>query len=186
MNELNPWYVTGLVDGEGCFSFCLNTENKKRKGGFISKYTYWVTTFSINLRMDEIATLNRVKEFFGCGSSGVTKSTKLNAGKFSGTAYFHVKSRVDLVTKIIPHFEKFPLQANKYMSYSYWKEAVTILHNADMQRKTRFSSQNITTEQNTHLLEIKQKIADSQSEGHRTISMRTVLSKKLGKEIDRY
>jgi len=181
--KINPWYVTGLTDGEGCFSLALNTENRKRKrNNTISSYTYWVTAFHINLRIDDFEILDRLKEYFNCGSATSFTSLIQKQKGVLGTASFHVKGRKDLTQKVIPHFDKYPLQAKKRQNYELWKEAVTILFNADQRRTSVFSSHIITVGEENRLRTIKRALAETQTGGHKRIAM-GALTKKPGKIV---
>ena len=179
-NIIDPWYITGFTDGEGCFSLFLNSENRKRKNGTISEYTYWITVFRVQLREDDFEVLQKFKEYFECGSLGKYKSTKVNQ---AGSATFHVKSRIDLINHIVPHFDQFQLQAKKSISYNLWREAVQILRNSDLRRKNKFSQQDLTTEENNRLLQIKTTMANSQSPGHKYIALNSVERKSRGKKV---
>lgn len=54
---LNPFFVTGFTDGEGCFSINL-TKNKKYKTGFnVALF------FSIGLHKKDKALLEQIKNF---------------------------------------------------------------------------------------------------------------------------
>jgi len=184
--KLDPWYVTGLVDGEGCFSLALNTENRKRKNGTISSYTYWVTAwvtaFHVSLRADDSEIIFKLKEFFGCGSAKVFISPSERKRNGMGTAALHIASRKDLLSKIIPHFDEYRLQAKKYAIYRLWCEAVFILVKSDSRRPTKFSRQQITSGEELRLREIKEFMAYAQTAGHRRIALEA-LDKKTGKII---
>jgi len=182
ISDINPWYVTGLVDGEGCFSLALNTENRKRKKGTISSYTYWVTIFRVSLREDDYKIIDKLRAYFNCGSSNTYRSSSHKLKAVPGITAFHVKSRKDLISKIIPHFDKYPLQAKKRATYKIWREAVIILFNADKKRPNVFSRQILTMEEESRLRSIKQAIAEPQTGGHRRIAMKA-LEKKSGKIV---
>ncbi len=177
--KLNPWYVSGLIDGEGCFSLFLNTENTLRKSGSISQYTYWITVFKVSIRADDAPILIKLKEYFNCGTVNIIN----DANKIYGTAYFTIRSRKDIISKVVPHFDNFPLQAKKRSSYIAWKKAVLILNSRDMARKTPFEKQGISIYENKVLIAIKEQMANQQVGGQKLRSLNSVINKKYGKVI---
>ncbi len=145
-DKLDPWYVTGLIDGEGCFCLTINTENKKRKG-FVSTYRYWIADFSIHMRQDEKPILEAVQRFFNSGKVNVV-------GKYH-IVHFNIRDRLDIISKLIPHFEKFPLQAKKQKDFVLWKEGILILEAAKSRKKTLFDGQLLTELEQNRLHEIR-------------------------------
>lgn len=144
--RLDPWYVTGLVDGEGCFCLTINTENKRRKSSVVT-YRYWIADFSIHMRQDEQPILKAVQRFFNAG--------KVNSvGKYR-VVHFSIRDRHDIISKLISHFEKFPLRAKKQKDFNLWKEAVLILELAKSRKKTLFDGQKLTSDEENRLLEIR-------------------------------
>lgn len=181
--HIAPWYVTGFVDGEGCFSLFLNTERKKRKNGQISVYTYWVTVFTINLRDDDYEILEKIQAYFDCGT--VHKSNISTKSSTNGNVQLLIKSRIDLVNKVIKHFDKYRLQAKKQNAYILWKKAVLILAEADKRRLNKFSKQALTEQENKSLLEIKRLLANMQRGKQREKALNTIFNKSLGKRVEK-
>ncbi len=147
---LDPWYVTGLIDGEGCFCLIVNTENKKRKHS-ISTYRYWVVDFSLHMREDDRPILEKVQKFFQAG--------RLNAIVKHGAVHFNIRDRMDIITKLIPHFEKYPLQAKKQKDFLLWKEAVLILEQSKTRKKSLFDGQHLSQPEEERLYSIKDLLA---------------------------
>ncbi len=110
---LNPYYVTGFVDGEGCF--CVSFSPKK------SFKTGWEVrpSFSISQNKKSRDILFKIKNFFGCGE--VRPSRKDNTYKYE------VRSLEDLAERIIPHFEKYPLQTSKKKDYVAFKKVILLM-----------------------------------------------------------
>ncbi len=151
--NLSPWYVTGLTDGEGCFCLIVNTENKKRENS-VSTYRYWVVDFSLHMRDDERPILEKVQKFFEAGRLNGVSSNGNNA------VHFNIRSREDVLTKLIPHFEKFPLQAKKQRDFLLWKEAVAILELAKKRKKTLFDGQLLTNQEEIRLYKIRDLLSE--------------------------
>jgi len=102
-------YISGFVDGEGCFNITL----RKDKG----KYFYWKANFVIEIRKDDRLLLSAIKEFFRAG-------TLCQAGE---CARYQVSDTQILLDKIIPFFEKNSLIGKKKNDFILWKEAVEII-----------------------------------------------------------
>ena len=58
---LDPWYVTGLTDGEGCFCVSLAIRAKLRTGLEVRP------SFSLSLNEKDLGLLEGLQAFFGCG-----------------------------------------------------------------------------------------------------------------------
>jgi len=93
LSKLNPNWITGFSDAEGCFTVSLIQNHKFKVGWKVQ------TKFQIGLHTKDLAILLLIKSFFGVGT--ITKQGK------SGVMY-RVTSLQDL-SKIIDHFNKYPL-----------------------------------------------------------------------------
>lgn len=92
-------YLTGYVDGEGCFCVTFNKSKRHKLGWEIRP------SFSVSQNNDRSEVIKICKEYFGCGSIRRDRSDK--------TVKFETRSVKDLVEKIIPHFKKCPLISGK-------------------------------------------------------------------------
>ena len=112
-SSLDPWFVTGLVEAEGCFLL-----------GFFKndKYKIWYQIqciFKITLHKKDYDLLCQVQNFFGLGK--ITKHGET-------TLQYTVKSLKDL-DRIISHFDKYPLLSQKWADYKLFKDAISLLRN---------------------------------------------------------
>ena len=98
-----PSYLSGFVDGEGCFCVTFN-KSKRHKFGWDIRPSF---SASQNATRAEVLTL--MKKYFGCGYIRPDRSDK--------TLKYEVRSVQELVSKIIPHFEKFPLLSSKQKDF---------------------------------------------------------------------
>ena len=90
--KLNPYWVTGFVDAEGCFSIIIRErENSKMR---------WIVgpVFQISLHYRDKDLLERIECYFGVGSI-----TKQGENMFQ----YRVSSINDLKV-ILNHFDKYP------------------------------------------------------------------------------
>ena len=115
IRKLHPQYVSGFIDGEGCFWVSIYREETMKNKIFCR------AEFSIELRADDREILERIKETLGCG-----KIYDCNYERYGW--YPHVKykvSRLDEISEIlIPFLEKCPLQAKKAEVFQYFKKII--------------------------------------------------------------
>ena len=111
---LDPWYVTGLVEGEGCFhvSFSLR---KKLKVGIETR-----PSFSISLNRRDLMLLQGVHQYFGCGAIRYSRSDR--------TYKYESRSVADLVNKILLHFDKYALRGSKSNDYRRFASICRSVH----------------------------------------------------------
>lgn len=114
-SKINPWFITGFADAEGCFSIRVRKTTKTRVGWHVE------CVFSICLHMRDLPLLEEIQSYFG----GVGRISK---GK--NCAYF-VSSINDLTTVIIPHFVKYPLITKKQGDFLLFKSIVDMINNKE-------------------------------------------------------
>ena len=164
---LNPWFITGFTDGEGCFALYVRKDTQKRKTT-TSTYYRWQVDFAITLRGDDIKTLEEIRDYFGCGVvSQSIKSDSIGKHKF-GQCGYHVVVPNDLANKVIPHFEKFPLQSKKKVDFEYWKKAVQIIKIAKERKKSLFDKVLYTQSENGELISVLNNLKNRLTGGHIT------------------
>ncbi|MFH0750043.1 MAG: LAGLIDADG family homing endonuclease [Candidatus Gottesmanbacteria bacterium] len=131
---LEPWMVTGFTDGEGCFALYVRKDTQKRTG-YSSVYYRWQVDFCYNLRGDDMSILQEIRDYFACGVCSLShaKNEKHNYGQ----AQFHCVVAGDLIEKVIPHFERYPLQSKKKSDFNLWKRAVEIVHTVKERKKDK-------------------------------------------------
>jgi hypothetical protein len=113
-NGVDPFYITGFTDAEGCFHLDMsNTRSKNWSAAAV---------FQINLHIADIDMLYKIQAFFG-GIGSVTVS--------GHTARYRVSKIKDILSVIIPHFEKYPLQSAKSIDFQIWKESAVLINNKE-------------------------------------------------------
>lgn len=99
MSNLNPFWITGFVDGEGCF--CISFTKRKK-----CKFHLEIRpSFSLSQHYTNFLTLQKFRDFFDCGSIRFSKKDR--------TYKYEVRNLDNLVKYIIPHFHRYPLQTSK-------------------------------------------------------------------------
>jgi hypothetical protein len=77
--------------------------------------------FKITQRDHSLGILYEIQKFFGCGRINIDNSK-------TATMKFVVTNNNDLLYKIIPHFEKYPLKTSKFLNYLDFKRAVVLMN----------------------------------------------------------
>lgn len=112
--EINPWYITGLTEGEGCFHISFSYR-KKLKVGIETR-----PSFSISLNRRDLMLLQGVHQYFGCGAIRFSKSDR--------TYKYESRSVGDLVKVIIPHFERYALRGSKRKDFQLFANICRSVH----------------------------------------------------------
>lgn len=109
--SLNPNWVTGFVDGEGCF--LINIFLRKA----IQKWEIR-PCFQIRLHSRDLDVLKQIKSFFkGVGNIYIYESEIV----------YKVQKREDLINVIIPHFDKYSLLTEKQNDFTIFKNILTMV-----------------------------------------------------------
>ena len=118
IKNLPPDYISGLIDGEGCFALKFRRDVRhKRKNKPI--YFYWDIEFAILLKATDREILEAIQKTFNCGSISQSKREHVR---------YSISNMDDLKEKLVPFLEKYPLRANKRFDFNLWKKALTLLH----------------------------------------------------------
>jgi len=95
--QVNPGWIAGFVDGEGCFTVDITQRSK-----IAHKITIGLC-FSISQHKNSAHTLYALKQYFQCGNIVADKNNLI----------FRVKKFDDLRRFILPYFAKYPLITQK-------------------------------------------------------------------------
>ena len=106
-------YISGFSDGEGCFSVSFSKRDKFLIG--------WETkpSFCVAQNHDRAEVLFLMQKMFGCGF--MRKDAK------DRTLKYEVRSLSDLLTKVIPHFEQYPLLSGKANDFKLFKRVCFLM-----------------------------------------------------------
>ena len=92
-------YVSGFADGEGCFCVSFQPSLRHRFGWEVRP------SFSVSQNADRAELLYELKAVWNCGSIRPDRSDK--------TLKFEIRNVADLVHRVVPHFEQYPLRSSK-------------------------------------------------------------------------
>jgi hypothetical protein len=117
---LTPDYVSGFVDGEGCFNVSIRPHPTVRYG---SRCVIG-HVFQVYQHYDDLELLEKLRDFFGCGH--ITSK-----GPGSSVMTYAVSGREDLRTRVIPFFERHPLNSRKHHDFLKFREIVLAMHHKE-------------------------------------------------------
>ena len=118
--RLDPWWIVGFVDGEGCFSISI-FKNTTSKSGYQVFPEFVVTQGAKSLTV-----LENLQMFFGCGKLYENRRTDNHR---ESLYRYCVRSIGDIQKKIIPFFETYPLQTAKQQDFFVFCEVVNLIKN---------------------------------------------------------
>ena len=110
--KLDPNFVTGLTEAEGCFSIVKSRDTRAKFGMTVS------LRFKITMLINETVLLKKVHDFFGVGTISINEKY--------GTVDYLVRDKISL--KVIKdHFIKYPLRGSKHLDFIDFKQALELI-----------------------------------------------------------
>ena len=110
-SKLNPWFITGFTDAEGCFSISIQPSVKMKTNWRVKP------VFLIKLHVKDLLILENIKNTLGVGTIRKTGNNSVT---------YTVESFIDLLV-IIDHFEKYPLISCKVSDFLLFKQCFEII-----------------------------------------------------------
>ena len=114
---MDPWFVTGLAEGEGCFCVSFAIRPKMRVGLEARP------SFSLSLNERDRELLGELQAYFECGWIRESRSDR--------TLKYEARSVNDLVNGIVPHFEAYPLRGVKRRSFEGFAQVCQMIWQGD-------------------------------------------------------
>ncbi len=145
---LNPHYIVGFVDGEGCFSISLN-----RNGNRLPEVRL---IFEIELREDDEPILLEIQAALGCGN--IYRLEYERYAKWRPHVKLKVSNFTDISEKIIPFFTRYPLQAKKQFDFERFCQVAELIE----------TKQHLTLEGVERIRTLKHKDSRSALDAHAT------------------
>ena len=114
-NVLNPWFITGFTDAEGCFSIGIRPDAKLK--------TKWrvLPVFIIKLHKKDLIILEDIKKTIQVGK--IRKSGE-------NCVQYVVESFKELVV-IVNHFDNYPLVTAKVSDFLLFKQCFELIKNGE-------------------------------------------------------
>ena len=113
--NINPWFLTGFVDGEGCFLISIYKDNRNSTGWRVQLW------FKIGLHIKDQDILKEIRNYLGVGCLSVRGSEVFEFYAFS----------IEDLSVIIDHFDKYPLLTQKAVDFELFKLAFNIVINKE-------------------------------------------------------
>ena len=112
--KLDPWYVTGLADGIGGFTY-------SRSDNTIAPY------FALKVGAIDLSILQAIQSFFGgVGRIYEIKPARGDAWTANHSlAYFRVTRATELLA-VVDHFDRYPLIGARAAGYGIWRNMVSL------------------------------------------------------------
>ena len=111
MNLETQW-ITGFVDGEGCFHVGINPHSDMTSGYQV------LPEFTVVQHERDVQVLYALKAHFGCGV------VRRNHGDRMA---YRVRSKEHLLERIIPFFEKHQLKTRKRIDFAKFRRIVRLM-----------------------------------------------------------
>jgi len=108
-------YISGFVDGEGCFCVSFQPSDRHRFGWEVRP------SFSVSQNADRAELLYLIQEKWECGFIRPDRSDK--------TLKFEVRNIGDLVAVVLPHFRRFPLMSPKQTDVDRFTRICELVNN---------------------------------------------------------
>ena len=116
ISKLNPYYITGFVDGEGCFLINIVKRSDQILGFNVN------LVFKLKLHSRDIELLKSIRNTLGqIGNITIRKDSYVE---------FIVSSKKDIEI-LIKHFESYPLLAQKWSDYQLFKQTFILIKNKE-------------------------------------------------------
>lgn len=110
--KLDAQWVTGFVDGEGCFHVGINPHLDMRAGVQV------LPEFTVVQHERDVQLLHALKAFFGCG---VVRS---NHGDRMA---FRVRGLENLLQRVVPFFVEHPLKSKKRVDFEKFRTVLGMM-----------------------------------------------------------
>jgi len=111
-NILNPSWVQGFTDGEGCFHVSVSKNNTTKLGYQVS------LEFSITQHIRDKELIEKLINFFGCGY--IINDTQMKV-------QYRIRDRIELEKYLFPFFDAYPLLTIKLKDYEDFKKVHAML-----------------------------------------------------------
>jgi hypothetical protein len=117
-------YISGFVDGEGCFCVSFQPSRRHRLG--------WEArpSFSVSQNADRAQLLNEMKRRWRCGFIRRDRSDR--------TLKYEVRNVHDLVETVLPHFKRYPLISAKQRDVELFDEICRLMHAGEHRTRKGF------------------------------------------------
>ena len=110
--KLDAQWITGFVDGEGCFFVGINKHPEMTAGHQV------LPEFTVVQHERDVQVLHAFKAYFGCGV------VRRNHGDRMA---YRVRGQTHLWERIVPFFVKHPLKTKKRLDFQKFKRVLRMM-----------------------------------------------------------
>ncbi len=110
--QLDPQWITGFVDGEGCFHVSVNPHKEMSVGFQV------LPEFTVVQHERDVQVLHGLKAYFDCGV------VRRNHGDRMA---YRVRSQDHLLTRIIPFFMQHSLKTRKRVDFLKFRDVMLLM-----------------------------------------------------------
>ncbi len=110
--KLDAQWVTGFVDGEGCFHVGINPHLEMRAGVQV------LPEFTVVQHERDVQLLHALKAFFGCGVVLSNHGDRLA---------FRVRGLENLLKRVVPFFVEHPLKSKKRVDFEKFRTVLLMM-----------------------------------------------------------
>src|SRR5438874_11782850 len=129
-SDAGPWssreflsaYISGYIDGEGCFTVSISPRAKLAVGWEVRP------SLSVSQNGDRAEVLQLIQTHLGCGSIRPDRSDK--------TLKWETRRLEDILVCVIPHFERFPLLSGKRCDFARFAAICRLMATGDHRSAT--------------------------------------------------
>ena len=114
--KLEAQWVTGFVDGEGCFHVAVNEHPDMRTGYQV------LPEFTVVQHERDVQLLHALKAFFGCGVVRTNHADRMA---------YRVRSKEHLLRHVIPFFVEHPLKSKKRADFEKFRHVLLMMETGD-------------------------------------------------------
>ncbi len=110
--KLDPEWITGFVDGEGCFHVAVNRQATMKTGYQV------LPEFTVVQHERDAQVLHALKAHFGCGVVRTNHGDRMA---------YRVRSAEHLLERIVPFFVKYPLKTRKRVDFEKFRDVLAMM-----------------------------------------------------------
>jgi len=114
--KLDAEWITGFVDGEGCFFVGINKHSEMTAGYQV------LPEFTVVQHERDVQLLHALKKYFGCGVVRTNHGDRMA---------YRVRGKNHLLERIVPFFEKHPLKSKKRLDFAKFRRALLMMEAGD-------------------------------------------------------
>ncbi len=110
--NLDAQWITGFVDGEGCFHVGINPHKEMTTGFQV------LPEFTVVQHKRDVQILHALKAYFDCGVVRVNHGDRMA---------YRVRGQQHLLERIVPFFIKHPLKTKKNIDFLKFRDIVLMM-----------------------------------------------------------